>query len=409
MLEETPALESPATIKLVTNGRTSALPHVVEVRFAASSGGFYVIGAGPRSDWVLNALASGQVKVRLGELSLPCSSRKVTPQEVESAYVLFKKKYGDGIVNRWYRSSTVPLFLEVAGRPERRGAVAGESETKVDYRSWKASGRDYYNDVAAAFDSASEEYDFTISRNFINTWIRRRSLEVLGRYLKKEDAALEIGCGTGAETLQIAKSVRSVVATDISERMISLLSTKVRARKATNVLPLKLGAAEIAGAAPYFEGGRASVAYSLNGALNCEPKLDSFVAGLAGLLPPGGHFVCSVRNTICLSEVAIHVLFLQFDRAMPRVRQPTMVSVGGMDIPSTYYPPSDFASHFERLFRRREMIALPAFLPPAYLSNYYVKLRAVLSPLEALERVFAGRPPFNRLGDQTLFVFQKLS
>ncbi|MDV3278135.1 MAG: methyltransferase domain-containing protein [Nitrososphaerales archaeon] len=409
MLEEIPAFESPPTIKVVTTGRTSKLPHVVEVRFMGSSRGFYVFGAAPRSDWVLNALSSGQARVRVGELSFPCSVRRASPQEAESTYDLFKKKYGDRIVNRWYGDATACLLLEFAGRPERKGAGSGESDTKVDYRSWKSLGRDYYTDVAAAFDSASEEYDFTISRNFINTWIRRRSLEVLDRYLRKEDAALEIGCGTGAETLQIAKSVRTVVATDISERMVSLLGTKVRARKATNVIPLRLGAAEIALAASYLEGGRASVAYSLNGALNCEPKLDSFVAGLAELLPPGGHFICSVRNILCLSEVAIHAFLLQFDRAMLRVRQPTMVSVGGMDIPSTYYSPSDFASHFEPFFRVREMMALPALLPPAYLSNYYVRLRAVLSPLEALEKVLAGRPPFNRLGDQTLFVFQKLA
>jgi SAM-dependent methyltransferase len=216
-----------------------------------------------------------------------------------------------------------------------------------------------------------------------------------------------VGVGTGAETLQIARSVRSVVATDISERMVSLLGTKVRARGTSNVFPLRLGAAEIAQAARHLDGGKASVAYSLNGALNCEPRLDSFVEGLSELLPPGGHFVCSVRNTVSLSEVAIHALFLQFAKAMPRVKQPTMVSVGGMDIPSTYYPPSEFADHFKPSFSVKEMIALPALLPPAYMSNYYVKLRPVLSPLEALERALSKRTPFNRLGDQTLFVFQK--
>jgi len=407
MLEQTRALESSATIKLVTSGRKSRLPHLVEVRFVASHGGIYVIGAGPRSDWVLNALATDRVKVRVGELAIPCRAQRATLQEVESTYGLFKKKYGSGIVSRWYGGSTLCLYLEFAGRAERRGAVVGESETKSDFDAWKASGRGYYDDVAAAFDSASEEYDFTISRNFVNTWIRRRSLEILARYMKKDDVALEIGCGTGAETLQIAKSVRRVVATDISDRMVSLLTAKLRARRTANVMPLKLGAAAIAQAAPYLYGGRASLVYSLNGALNCEPELDAFASGLERILTPGGYFVCSVRNTICLSEAVLHALLLQFGKSLPRLKQPTMVSVGGMDIPSTYYRPSDFASHFKRSFELKKIIALPAILPPAYLSGHYVRLTAVHKPLEVLERAVAGLPPFNRLGDQTLFVFRR--
>ena len=408
MLNEIREVESSATVKLVTAGRVSRLPHVVEVRFVASAEEFRVIGAGPRSDWVLNALAAASVRVRRGELSFPCRARVAEKSEAEYTRRLFVRKYGERIVNRWYAGTAVCLILEVVGRPERRGGVLGESQTEMDYATWRSKGRGYYGDVAAAFDSASEEYDFTISRNFINTWIRRRSLDILGRFLKKDDVALEVGCGTGAETLKVAGSVRRIVATDISEKMIALLSTKVQARGVVNVTPLRLGAAEIARAAPAL-GGMASVAYSLNGALNCEPRLDSFVTGLSELLPTGARFVCSIRNTLCLSEVAVHSLLLQFEKAMPRIEQPMMVSVGGMDIPSTYYSPSDFADRFKPFFRVERMFALPALLPPAYLSNHYVKLRPILAPLEALDRALAGRAPFNRLGDQTLFAFEKVA
>ena len=400
-------VEPRETVKIVTLGRRSKLPHVVEVRFVASGSGFYVFGATARSDWVLNSLSGGSAKVRLAELSYPCKARRANPEEADSAFSLFRSKYGDALVSRWYKESRACLFFEVADAPVRRGAVSGESDTKMDYVGWKSAERDYYGDVAAAFDSASEEYDFTISHNFINTWIRRRFLEILGKYLRETDVALEIGCGTGTETIQVAKQVRSVVACDISENMVSLLRAKIRARKSTNILPLKIGASEVSLAAPYLEGGRANIAYSLNGALNCEPRLDTFVKGLDDLLFPGGYFVCSVRNTLCLSEVVIHAFLFQFGKAMPRVKQPTMVSVGGQDIPATYYSASAFASRFSPLFELREMVALPAFLPPAYLSSYYVKLRPAFSPIEALERSLAGRAPFNRLGDQTLYVFQR--
>jgi hypothetical protein len=85
-----------------------------------------------------------------------------------------------------------------------------------------------------------------------------------------------------------------------------------------------------------------------------------------------------------------------------------MVSVGGMDIPSYYYSPSGFAHIFRPHFRVRKMIGLPAFLPPAYLSNYYLRTGRVRLVLEKLEFLLGDHFPFNRLGDQTLFVFQRV-
>jgi hypothetical protein len=85
-----------------------------------------------------------------------------------------------------------------------------------------------------------------------------------------------------------------------------------------------------------------------------------------------------------------------------------MVSVGGMDIPSCYYSPSRFANLFRPQFRVKKIIGLPAFLPPAYLSDYYLRTgKARLIP-EKLELILGNRFPFNRLGDQTLFVFQRV-
>ncbi len=125
------------------------------------------------------------------------------------------------------------------------------------------------------------------------------------------------------------------------------------------------------------------------------------------MVEDGGYFVCSIRNTLCLSEALIHGLFLQFDRMAPRKRQPIMVSVGGQDIPSYYYPPSKFVRFFVPQFRVRKTIGLPAILPPAYLSDAYFRARRVLAFAERVERVAAGTFPFNQFGDQTLFVFQK--
>jgi deazaflavin-dependent oxidoreductase (nitroreductase family) len=402
----TPA--SGGLVKVISSGRRTGLPHIVSVRFVYHDGAFFVMGGKSGADWVRNSLDAGTVRLRLGEAMYEASVKLANPQERSETLIRFSKKYGTWMTNGWYASSEVCLKLSPSGSPSRRGAATGEGGAKTSFADWNRAGRGYYGEVAGAFDSASEEYDYTIGNNFINMWIRKRSIQVLLDYARQDDVALEVGCGTGAEAMEISNHVAGVVATDISAGMIALLSRKVNAKRAGGkVSVLKLGAAEISQAATSLPGGKTRLAYSFNGALNCEPSIERVPSELAKVIEPGGHFVCSIRNTLCLSEALVHGLFLQFDRMAPRKRQPIMVSVGGQDIPSYYYSPSRFVRFFSPLFRVRRTMALPAILPPAYLSDAYFRARGVLSFAERIERATAGTFPFNRFGDQTLFVFQK--
>jgi len=79
-----------------------------------------------------------------------------------------------------------------------------------------------------------------------------------------------------------------------------------------------------------------------------------------------------------------------------------------LDIPSVYYSPSAFARAFSGKFKLEKLIGLPSLLPPAYLSDYYVKFKRITGILEKFETVLSGHFPLNRLGDQTLFIFKKV-
>ena len=71
------------------------------------------------------------------------------------------------------------------------------------------------------------------------------------------------------------------------------------------------------------------------------------------------------------------------------------------------FPFAAFSSFFSTKFELKKLVGLPAFLPPAYLSDYYIKFKNVASMLEKFEWALGGHFPFNRVGDQSLFVFQK--
>jgi SAM-dependent methyltransferase len=398
------------TIKLVTEGRLTRLPHIVEVRFVHVDGSFYVLAGSERSDWVLNALRAGKAKVRTQELVFHVSARDTTQSEKERALQAFNSKYGGRVMKDWYPNTSICLRLTPEGAPTRRGAVKGENEATTTYGEWLSLNREYYAGVADAFDSASEEYDFTISHNYINTWIRKRSMRELLNLIGPEDTLVEVGCGTGAEALEIARYASKIIATDISGKMLEILARKVHAKRLDGkIVPLRLRASEISKVSEFFDGRKVRVAYSFNGALNLELELEKFVEGLSSILSPAGYFVCSIRNSFCFGEAISHAAVLQFDKATPRKKQPVMVSVGGMDIPAFYYSPSAFANIFSSRFELKKLVGLPAFLPPAYLSDYYVKVKDVASVLERMELALGARFPFNRMGDQSLFVFQNKS
>ncbi len=408
ILSAAPPGTSTEFIRLTTRGRTTGIPHIVQLRYTWSEGSFHVIAGSAESDWVLNATSRRDGVVRLGETLYEVTAELTDGGGMSRTLAEFRSKYGGALVKRWYSKAEAALRLTPVAPPKRRGSLSGEFEAKSTLADWRRGRTNYYGDVAAAFDSASEEYDFTIGHNFINTWIRKRSIEALLQRVRQDDFLLEVGAGTGAEAIEIAKHVRGLVAIDVSQSMVDLLAAKVRARHLEGkVFPVKLAASELPCLRGLLAGRSVRVAYSFNGALNCEPRINEFVAGLAELLEPGGVFICSVRNTLCLTEVLSHAAVLQFDRMNPRKRQPIMVSVGGRDIPSTYYPPEEFVRKFKPHFEAEKVIALPGLLPPAYLSNYYLRLGRLTSVIERLDRALSGLFPLNRYGDQTLFIFRK--
>jgi ubiquinone/menaquinone biosynthesis C-methylase UbiE len=407
-LEAASETRNTATLKLITTGRITGLPHIAELRYTHLSGSFFVLASSANSDWVLNALTSERCKVKIGELVYDAEPSTASSLEKEQILRNCRRKYGSRIFDQWYKNTEACLRLDPVGPPSFRGAVRGENETLVSFPEWRSRGNNYQQSVQDAFDSASEEYDYTISHNYINSWIRKRSINELHKIGRPSDVLLEIGCGTGSEAIQISRQVRGIIATDISEKMLDLLRKKVQAKRlGRKIIAAKARASEISSVKDLLPRGRVRVAYSFNGALNCESEIDKVPCELSKVVEKDGYFLCSIRNTLCLSEALSHSLVLQFDKMSTRKGQPTMVSVGGMDIPSIYYSATRLAQLFRPHFQVKKMIGLPAFLPPAYLSNYYLQTGKARIVLEKLEFVLGHWFPFNRLGDQTLFVFQR--
>ena len=101
--------EYPQTLKLLTRGRKSGLPHIAIVRFVLSNGVYYVVAGKRRSDWALNAIVSGEATIRIGDYSQQVKCEVFSDRE--EVLTLFAQRYGRRTVADWYADSEVCLRL----------------------------------------------------------------------------------------------------------------------------------------------------------------------------------------------------------------------------------------------------------------------------------------------------------
>lgn len=152
---------------------------------------------------------------------------------------------------------------------------------------------------------------------------------------------------------------------------------------------------------PSFDGGFA------NFSLTYEEDLAGIAQALATVLKPGAFFICTVQNRIVLSEVLIYGFQLRFSDVLWRLSTPLFKDVHGYEVEIHPRSPWQVREAFGRYFRLRSFIGVPTFLPPAYLHPQYARLGAAQRPVEWLDGRLAARYPWNRLGEHTLFKFQR--
>ncbi|MBN1217339.1 MAG: class I SAM-dependent methyltransferase [Anaerolineae bacterium] len=66
-------------------------------------------------------------------------------------------------------------------------------------------------------------------------WVNTKVAENTKKYLNGSDSVLEIGCGTGTITIEIADKVKEIHAIDISSKMLEIAERKAGERKIENI------------------------------------------------------------------------------------------------------------------------------------------------------------------------------
>ncbi|MGC9336152.1 MAG: oligosaccharide flippase family protein [Anaerolineae bacterium] len=271
-----------------------------------------------------------------------------------------------------------------------------------------------YLDTARAFDIVAGDYDavYGPTGNAVMTWMRRENLQLLTDIFPPDSHLLEIGCGTGEEAVTLAQIGRRVLATDISPQMAAQAQGKAKTMGVgdrVRVLALPAGNLAILHPTSPFDG-----AYASFGALNCEPRLEKVATGLARLVKPGGHFICSVMTRWCPFEIAWYLLHGRPRVAFRRLQRGWQSApVAGQEsvevsVLTRYLSVGDVTKAFAPHFTVEQTLALPILLPPPYLDTLYQRHRTLFDRLEPWERWLRGRWPWRLWGDHVVLVLRRV-
>jgi SAM-dependent methyltransferase len=259
-------------------------------------------------------------------------------------------------------------------------------------------------DTQRAFDSVAVDYDGPRGNNELIQRMRRafwqagRSEFFLGSRL------LDLGCGTGLDAAEFARSGYRVVATDWSPQMVARTRSRILAAGASeNVQVRQIGIQQLHTLDDRFDG-----IYSNFGPLNCAPDLHEVAAQCARLLRPGGKVLFSVIGRLCPWEIAHYVRRGRFARATVRLRRGDVaVGMNNHTIWTRYYFPREFHRAFSAHFRLRSFRALSLFMPPPYLIDHYHRRRAWCDKLGWVDDRFGHLPLLRGMGDHFLIVMQR--
>lgn len=265
-------------------------------------------------------------------------------------------------------------------------------------------------DGAQAFEALAPRYDalFSPAANPLVALMRARVHDVLARHFSPGTTLLELGCGTGEDTLALAQRGHRLVSADPAPAMLSRAEAKLQAAgHAGAVRFVNAGAGALADRWPSL-GLTVGGAFSNFAPLNCEPSLEPVRRLLQQALPVGGRFVGVVLPRLCPLEVALFLARGQPRTALRRFRRHPEADVDGVRFPMRYYGPRDFDAALGAGFRRIETRSLGLALPPLSFGPGLARAPRLMAALAAVEDRLAGLPGLSHMGDHVVVVYERL-
>lgn len=259
-----------------------------------------------------------------------------------------------------------------------------------------------------AFDGLAARYD----EDFTDSQIGRLQREAVWRELdllfQPGQRVLDLGCGTGADAIHLARRGLQVHAIDASQRMIAEARAKIAADRLVDHITTEILAIEEwdrQDCLSYFDG-----ALSDFGALNCVQHLRPVAVVLSRLIRPGGALALCLISRFCLWETAYFGIQGRFAKAARRWSHggQTIARFNGSNsFPVYYRSVREIIKAFQPEFRLDRRFGIGIFVPPTYLEQQARRVPGLLRLAAKSDRKVAAWPAFRAVADHALLVFTR--
>lgn len=353
----------------------------------------YLIANDRTARWPTAPLRNGVASLRIADRRLRGSVQLVTdPVRKERVLTAFRARYGERRFARWYAHPAKVLAVRIGDKNRPATDELGR------YHAW----------LAAEFDNVADDYDRHITGNRINRLLRDRSLVELRRAFHGRPRLLEVGCGSGTETMPLIADGHELLCVDISERMLEVVRAKARRAGLSERLATRRMALADLPSLLHDEGPAAfDGAYSTYGALNCEADLRALPEALGELLRPESRFVAGVYNRWCAFELAGYGVTGRWSRAVARTRRPVPVGWSRFCVDTFALSAGEFRRLFEPRFSVERVEGVPVVIPPSDLVAYTDAMGPRFDRLARVDRWLGRWWPFSVLGDHFLMTLRR--
>ena len=243
---------------------------------------------------------------------------------------------------------------------------------------------------SAAFDNIALRYDALWSDTPVGRAQRSAVWSRIDPLFDKCDVVLDLGCGTGVDSLHLQSRGVSVLGVDASKRMIEIARERGIQAECCPIEHLERFNLKADGVVSNF------------GALNCLRSLTGTAGSLARIVRSGGYLALCFFNRICLWEIAFYLLRLQPGKALRRLKGYAESSIGA----TVFYPSARaISSAFEQNFRLLKSYGIGLFVPPSCVT--FLKA-GVVDKLASLDERTAHWPAFRAMADHRLYIFERL-
>jgi SAM-dependent methyltransferase len=255
----------------------------------------------------------------------------------------------------------------------------------------------------AYWNRAAETYQQAFTGTLVGSMWRQAVWKELDNTFHAGSHILELNCGTGIDAIHLAQRGVSVLACDISSRMIELARQNAVGKRLEEQLEFRVLATERLGTLPggtMFDG-----AFSNFSGLNCVEDLATVRRDLACRLKPGSRVLLCMLGRHGVWQKLWHLAHRDWNKAF---RSERSTDAGGAVV--VHYPSrKQIVGLLSPDFRLRRWQGVGVAVPPAYMDRWAVRFRQLTRSLNHIEGLIGSLPGLRNLGGCILLEFERIS